>query len=308
MSPPTRRSYLATLASATAALSGCISGSPGNTTQDETTTRPTTTDSPATTEGIEELRLDFVRDVSTIEAPVTVYPADLQSWLREAASTGETIRAYVETGVYVPEPVLPAFEYVRLDTPEGDGEIDGFYELTAEGGTRYDLLVGASAVEEVPEDATVRPVADLPAERRELVTLAIEGSNDARVFPETELGEWVRHEFFGGYYSFEGETYLGAEVQQTDAAFFSTEVWYVLTLSPIAESEATTPATVRLPAIDASVRQVVDGLLPDEAGEAGAAANATAEVDSLPEAVVQFAVETDYLLTHTAVFAVTVDR
>lgn len=273
------------------------------TTEDGTTTRPTVTES-TTTEEIEGLRLDAVEDVSTIEAPVTVYPETLRSWLREAARTGEKIRAHAETGMYVPEPVLPAFKHVRLETPEDD-EIDGFYEVTAEGGTRYDLLVGASAVEEVPEDALVTSVADLPEERRELATRAIERRQTARVYPETELGEWVRHEFFGGYYSYEGTTYLGMEVEQTDAAFFSTVAWYVLSLSPVGREEASNPLVLRFPEIDERVRRIIDQLLADRRDGQVSTALGT---DASREAIAEFAGETDYLLAHTDVFAVTVEH
>ena len=86
-----------------------------------------------------------------------------------------------------------------------------------------ELLVGAER-SDPPSDATVTAVTDLPEANRDLAVATIEdGSGDARVYSETELGEWVRGSFFGCHYRYEGETCRGYEVQQTDAAFFGDE-------------------------------------------------------------------------------------
>lgn len=285
----TRRAWLAALAGVAAGCNGTGNdGSPAATT---TTTATSSTTTTSTTEPPAELRL---RPVSVEEAdgPMTVYPAELADWLRQAASTGETVREYAEVPAYNPVPVLPRFEMVEL---RGDDAVAGSYAVDAAGGPRYEHFVGAERVDEVPDGEEVTPVSDLPAERRTLAEAAIAEDQRARVYPETELGTWVRTEFYGGYFSHDGKRYRGHEVQQTDAAFFSQTVWYVLSLSPT-DGDGT---ALRLVDVDPAVREVIDRVIgedptPVERSERG----------PFPAAVTSFAAETEFLLTHTAVYEV----
>ncbi len=300
MTGRTRRAYLAGVATAGAGVAGCLedggSGSPTGTSP-RGSGAPSDADSPTGTAAPDRLVLDVVDAASAAaDAPLTVYPGALRRWLRRAARTDETVRGHDDAGVYTPRPVLPQFETIRLASA-GD-EVDGTYDLAAEGGTRYRLLVGADPVDP-PADATVTPVEELPERRRAFARMAISPEH-ATVYPETPLGEWVRHEFFGGYFDDDGEAYLGTEVQQTDAAFFSTTAWYVLSLSPV---EAADPAVLRCPDASAAATEAVDAAL-DGVDEGTTRATYDGE---LSDAVVRFAGRTAYLLTHDRVFAVSVE-
>lgn len=321
-----RRTYLGLLATVAGAAAGCLGDAPAaaddgpaddqsptatdtptitaaSTTQvgtDGSPERGTATDgtdtaSPTMTPADGRITLQMV-DVHD-GPPLRVYPTDLREILRTAASDEGPVRAVGSTSVYVPEPVLTAVETVELVDPEG--EAGGVYAVDCQGGTRYDLLVGA--VEATPpEGATVTSVADLSGERRDLAVKSIRNEGP-RVYPETELGEWVRTEFFDGYFAHEGTTYRGKEVQQTDAAFFSTEVWYVLELSPTAD--ATDPVTLDLASVDPTVRDRLDPILDDRSREQE---TYRADLAEIPGPVRSFLVETDRILTHTAALAVDV--
>lgn len=301
MNRQTRRRYLAGVAGVTATgVAGCLgdgtgSGAPTTTDTDSRTGTATPTATASTTR---RLVVEAVDLTGLADGQLTVYPPALRWWLRDAA-TGETVRGHDGTYLYTPEPVLPQLDSVRLETPDGD--VDGTYDVTADGGTRYQLIVGADPVDP-PADATVTAVEELPADRRELAEAAIDPEEYVTVYHETELGEWVREDFFGGYFEHDGEIYRGTEVQQTDAEFFSKTVWCILSLSPAADADD--PAALRLPEIDPSVRDVVDELL----GERTRNEDRTALViDDPPDAVVSFAEETDYLLTQPEVLAVEVE-
>ena len=258
---------------------------------------PTTTPSP--TPGPDTLRLAVVDD--PVDGRTVVYSERLRTWLRRAARSEEPIRVTAKTSFPMPEPVMTRFESVVLET--GDGSVDGTYAVDCEGGTRYDVLVGAGSVESTPENATATPVSDLSDRRRELALAAI-GNERATVFPETPLGEWVREEWFDGYFRHEGAVYRGKEVQQTDAAFFSEELWMTLALSERSGSNVGGP-TLSLVDPDPTVREFLDRALADwERNDEEAAETA----DELPEAVRAFAAETNHLLTLTTAFEVdTVD-
>lgn len=199
----------------------------------------------------------------------------------------------------MPGPVLPQFEAVTLET--GEAALDGTYAVDCEGGTHYRLLVGAQPAESVPGEATVTPVSGLPDRRREVALAAI-GNERVTVSPETRLGEWVRHGWFGGFFRHDGTVYRGTEVRQTDAALFSETLWIVLSLSPVAGSDVDGP-TLRFPDLDPSVRAFVDGELANRTGGDEGVART---VDPLPDPVRSFAPGTEYLLTHTAVYEVEV--
>lgn len=300
MERPTRRSYLAaTIAAGTA---GCLGGDDPSTETDEehgstdvgTRGDLVTTDSRTrrlVVEGVDPAR-------AAADGNLTVYPPALRRWLREAVDG--TVRGHDESYLYMPEPVLPQFDAVRLESSTWD--VDGNYDLTAEGGTRYQMMVGADPADP-PADATVTPVEQLPADRRDLARDAIDPEEYVTVYPETELGEWVRTGFFGNYFEYDGETYRGKEVQQTDAEFFSTRVWYVLALSP--EPSVGDRVTLRVGEIDPAVSDVIDDLLDERSRNE----DRTALVfDDLADAAAAFFAETEYLLTHPEVLRVEIER
>jgi len=318
-----RRAYLGLLAGAvTAGLGGCLgdgpTDGPGTDARSPTgtptrTDTATATDTPAPTATSGEsatgttddadtptpgptptggrLVAEYV-DPDTVTA-ATVYPRDLASLLLQAADADGRVRASASAFVYAPEPILPSFETVRLVTAEGEKR--GPYRVEGEAGIRYDHVVGAEQVEP-PENATVTPVDDLAAERRDLAVAAIEGESP-EVTPETELGEWVRESFYGAYVRDDGTTYRGGEIEQTDAAFFSTECWYILSLTPVDDGEGA--VTLRLPDLSVSVRETFDTLFEETTAYES---TGRIERDRFSADVVRFAAETDHLLTHTTTY------
>lgn len=266
------------------------------TTRSETTSDPTTPTDTATptdtetatdTETPTETPLRFtIEGVSEIprDESVVVYPPSLRSLLREAARTGDTLREAAGTFSYSPVPVLPTVETVELVS---DDETAGTYRITGDGGTRYQLQAGAERATP-PADATVTPVGDLTDPRRELAVAAITGE-DAGVYPETRLGEWARTSFFGSYVAYDGQTYRGHERKQTDAAFFSRQVWYIVSLSPV--ETAADPLRIRLDPVPSGVRQLLDPYFDTRTEAKPLVAN--------DPAVRAFVGDDPYLLTHT---------
>lgn len=292
-----RRALLAGLAGLVG-VAGCLGDrTPTATTSGDLETDHLETDPPAAG----RLTLDPVSPTDA-DGPLTVLPDDLRRWIRQAADA-TTVRSHANTYVYAaqqtyePIPPLTAFDRIRIEDPES--EASGSYTVDAEGGVYYERAVGAEAVS-TPDDADATPVSELSSERRELALDAIGAENGGapRVQPQTALGSWVRNEFFGGYYSHEGTTYRGHEVKQTDAAFFATEVWYVLSLSPI-ETEAT---TLTLAGPEDRARMVVDDLR----SEHETVERMERDVEGLnANAAETLAAEHPYLLTHDAVYQVT---
>lgn len=235
-------------------------------------------------------------DPAEVDGDLTVYPVDLREWLRTVATTDETVRAHAGTYSYDPSPPLAVFERVQLTDELGD--ISGIHDLSVEGDTRYRLHVGAEVVEP-PDDAEVTPVSSLSESRRRLTLAAIEGAagDEARVYPESEIGSWARTEFFGGYVSANGTSYRGVERQQTDAEFYATTVWYVLSTSAVDAPPA--PATLRFVTIDAAVRQEIDELRESE--DRPQSIETTVEGETAAK-IGTFTEETPYLLTHDAVY------
>jgi hypothetical protein len=289
-----RRGLLAALGSAVA-LAGCqtddeqssTDSPPG--TESETAT-PTSSPAPSGRFSLTPV------DPADADGELTVFPENLREWLRTVATTDETVRAHAGTYSVDPDPPLPAFERVQVLDELGD--IEGIYDLAVEGDTRYRLLVGAEPTDP-PDDADVTPVESLSAARRRLTLAAIEGAagDDARVYPETALGSWVRQELFGGFVSSDGETYRGFERQQTDAEFYATNVWYVL--SGTAVDAPSAPATLRLAAIDDRVRDVVEEL---QAATNRPQSTETAVTGETAAAVRAFVERVPFLLTHDAVY------
>ena len=293
-----RRALLAGVASLVG-IAGCLDdGTSTATTSTDPETANPETDPP--TAG--RLTLKPV-DPSSVDEPLTVVPDDLRRWLRQAAD-GATVRGKADSYVYPaqqryePIPPLTAFDRVQID--DSDGGAGGSYDVDADGGVYYERVAGAEPVSP-PADADVIPVSELSGERRELALAAIgaESSHDTRVEPQTALGSWVRNEFFGGYFSYEGTTYRGHEVQQTDAAFFATEVWYVLSLSPT-ESEAAT--TLDTSASAERARMLVDELRSEQE----TVERMERDVEGLNAGAAEtLAAAHPYLLTHDAVYRVT---
>lgn len=295
-----RRALLAGVAGL-AGIAGCLGGHDDEQTvplQDSPETPPTQSESSTDTESPTPTGQFSLTPVDPFDADgeLTVYPENLRTWLRTAATTDETVRAHAGTYSSDPSPPLPAFERVQLLDELGD--VEGIYDLAIDGGTRYKLHVGAESADP-PDDADVTPVSSLSEDRRDLALAAIEGAagDDARVYPETELGSWVRHDFFGGYVSYDGTTYRGFERQQTDAEFFATNVWYVLSATSVDAPSA--PATIRFAAIDAVVRRVIDELR--EAGERPQPMETGVEGETAAT-LRAFAENTPFLLTHDAIY------
>lgn len=309
MRPPhdrSRRSVLAAVGAGLAAVAGCTGGgttptdSPSDSPTDVHTSTVTHSASPSETpSGTLTLEPIPAREA---DDTLLVYPTDLREWLRTAATTEQTVRGHAETPSYDPSPPLPAFERVQL--ADESGELSGIYDLSVEGDTRYELLVGAEEADP-PADAEVTAVSSLAEERRQLALAAIGEStgDDARVYPETELGSWVREDFFGGYVSHDGTTYRGKEAKQTDAEFFATEVWYVLSATAVDAPSA--PTTLRLAGVDDAVRDVISELRTQKDRPATASTEVTGETRT---AVAGFADETPLLLTHDVVYRVTYEE
>lgn len=305
MAPPddrSRRAVLSTVAAGLVAIAGCAGGevtpteTPTDSPTDVHTATVTHTSSPSDTP-TGTLTLEPV-PIREVDGGILVYPSDLREWLRTVATTERTIRTHAKTPTYDPSPPLAAFERVHFD--DEAGELSGTHELSIEGDTRYELLVGAERTGP-PEDADVTAIPSLPEERRQLALAATGEStgDDARVFPETELGSWVRHGFFDGYFSHDGTTYRGTEAQQTDVEFFAKDVWYVLAATAVDAPSA--PATLRLAGVHESVRDVVSGLRRDEDRPASMSATITGETRA---AASGFAEENPFFLTHDAVYRV----
>lgn len=291
-----RRALLAGVAGLVG-TAGCGSdGTPTATTSGNPETDHPETDPPAAG----RLTLDPA-DPTDADEPLTVLPADLRRWIRQAAD-GTTVRSHADSYVYPVQqsyesiPPLTAFDRLEIDDPEGGGS----YAVDADGGVYYERVVGAEAVSP-PADENATPVSELSAERRELALTAIgaEDGGDPGVEPQTALGSWVRNEFFGGYVSHEGTVYRGHEVQQTDAAFFATEVWYVLLLSAT-ESEAATTLTLVAPPERA--RTIVDEMR----SEHETIERMERDVEGMNAGAAEtLAAEHPYLLTHDSVYRVT---
>lgn len=269
-----RRSILTSLGAIAGSVTGCLA--PGG--------------SGLADSGSSRLRLDAVDEVTT-DGTVTVYPSVLREWLREAATRSTPVRGYDETFIEDPDPFLDRVEAVELT---GTGDVDGVYDVSVDGGPRYELHVGAAPVDDIPADATVTDLSALSGARRDLVRRAIDESR-AKVYPETALGEWARTEFFGSHVRHDGTTYRGHEVQQTDAAFFSEKVWYVLSLSAGAR-EASSPLTLELASIPDAVAEAVEPLFSERQQ------TVTSDPVSLDAESRTFVEETTFLLTHTRLF------
>jgi len=230
---------------------------------------------------------------------VAVYQPTLRASLREAATTDSVVRTVAETTVDNPQPVLPSFDAVEL--VDESGAASGVYDLTAEGGTHYRMTVGArevTGVEEVTSLSTLSPA------RRELLRSAIRGEY-VGVTPETERGAWVRHEVFGHAFEADGTVYRFRERSATDAAFFSSDVWYTLELEPTDAPESE-PVRLRLAELDDTVRATLDPLV--ESGTHRRAPDRVAsEPGPVPEAVTAFADRTAGILIHVGALALTVE-
>jgi len=231
---------------------------------------------------------------------VTVYQRSLRETLREAATTDGVVRTVAEATVDNPQPVLPTFGSVEL--VDESGAASGVYDLVAEGGTNYRMALEAREVTD--PDGPVTSLSALPSARREFLRSAIR-DEFVSVTPQTERGEWVRHEVFGHAFEADGTVYRFREWSATDAAFFSDEVWYTLALEPT-DQPAETPVRLRLAEAADDVRATLDPLV-----ESGTYRRAPERVASdpgpLPEAVTVFADRTDGLLIHVGALALAIE-
>jgi hypothetical protein len=293
MCPPTRRRVLAGAVPLLAGLAGCGGRSAGGDSTPDPAAEPST---PTAAPDATRLRFEPVPVANATEGDrIGVYPPNLQAWVRRAAMEDGRLRVHATTRVPAPTPPLVLFRRARV---VGGGAADGQYAVRATGGPRYRYLASARAA--TPSaDATVIPVSTLSAPRRRLVRAAV--ADRAAFYPETERGEWARRVFFGGYVRVDGTVYEGYERQQTDAAFFSQEAWYILDMES-ADGESGPTFDVNGP--DEGVRSVLDELLDRRDPDAGVGLDAAA----LPESVVRFVANTDYLLTHGALLKSSVER
>lgn len=294
MHPCTRRRVLGGLGGLLAVTAGC--GEASSSADSATpTVEPTATATPAA----ERISLD-PRDPEDIDdgARVAVHPPMLQRWLRETATSDGPLRVHATARIQSPSPPLLAFDRIRL-AGAGD-DANGPYALRASGGTRYRYLAGAEAVTP-PANATVTSIEDLSSEQRRLVEAAVASDDRARFYPETERGEWARTAFFDGYVRVNDTVYRGYELQQTDAAFFSEGVWYVLDLEPVEEESG---PILHAGAVDGGIREVIDALLGRREREKAVALDA----EGLPGSVIRFVADHDFLLTHGALLAMRVER
>ena len=289
---------LAATGSAVSLLAGCSAETTPDGTDDDTTeTTAASTSTDVRTETPEPtVRLEPTAPPS--DSTLLVYPTDLRSWLRTAATEDRTLRVHATASVPAPNPPLSAYDRVQLTDASAD--VEGRYEVGLSSGIRYEYIAGAEAVDP-PEGAEVTPISSLSDERRSLVEAAVAGEWDrARFYPETRLGQWVRTQFFDGYVRADGTVYRGHEVQQTDAAFFSRECWYVLSLSLTDDGPA---PSLSLASVDPTVRRTLDDLFADRNPREAV----TRAAGDLPQSFVRFAVETDHVLTHAGTFEVSVN-
>ncbi|QZY00533.1 hypothetical protein [Halobaculum rubrum] len=284
MVPTRRRSLLAALGALGAtAVAGCL----GDTPTELSDGNPLAT--------VDTLRLSAADGLPT-DRPVRVHPRPLASLLERGATTGDRVRATGSILLTGRPPLLSGERTVRLT---GEGVDDGAYVLDIDGGLLYEWLLGATAVEDPPTDADIVAVDDLDDDRRSLVVEAIEGRR-ATVEPQTPLGTWARTEFVDGYVRHEGTVYRGRERQQTDAAFFSNEVWYVASVTP-ADAAPDDALTLHLDPLPPAARRAVDDLLGDWASTRDLV---EADVSDLGDRSRRALAETDRLLAHVAVLEV----
>jgi hypothetical protein len=295
MTRQTRRAFLASTTAIAGAGAGCTGlrhalgddGDTPGTDQDG----PPPTESP-TRSAAPELTLEAVSPPSAgpEEEPrvLTVYPESMALALRRAASIEGTYRNAAAAFVKAPEPFWTAYDTVRLAGPENTAD-DGVYEMDSEGGVRYELLVGADRLD---GDRPAAEVSALEGERRELALAAIRNEGP-RVYPETELGEWVRTEWFGNRWAYEGTVYRGKEVQQTDAAFFSEQVWATVQMR---ETVGHPAVAFELRAPGDAVRDALDPVFAEWSKH-----EPTVTLEDPPAAVREYLEPTDLLATHTTV-------
>jgi hypothetical protein len=136
-------------------------------------------------------------------------------------------------------------------------------------------------------------VSELEGERRELALAAVRNERP-RIYPETELGEWVRAEWFDDRWEYDGTVYRGKEIQQTDAAFFSDQVWATVRMR---ETRAEPQVVFELRAPGDAVRETLDPVLADWSRD-----ETSTEVADPPAPVVEYLTGADLVATHTTVF------
>lgn len=302
---PRRRALLASLASlGTAAAAGCLTNTGETATADPSvaddassaSSESTDTGGAGTTGST--LRLRALDGLPT-DGTVHVHPRALARLLERGVNTDGTVRTHDRALLQGQSPLLAGERTLRVD---GSAVQRGVYTLAFDGGPRYEWLVGATAVDDPPADADVLDLDALSSDRRSVVREAIAGGR-VTVYPETPLGTWVRTEFVGGYVRHDGTVYRGRERQQTDAAFFADEVWYVGTVTAAEDDDPAAPTLVLDP-LPTAARRAVDDLLG-----AWASNRAPVETDigTLPTDARDALGATDAVLTHVAAFEVSVD-
>ena len=292
---PSRRTFVASVAAASATLAGCAGvgdGSDPSTsdgtdpTDRSTTTHQTTADGPQ----VQGLQVD----PGGVHGAIRVVPDGLRTLLVDATRSDGAVRGHYPMLVnQPPSPDLAAFESVELRGTDG---VDGTYSVDVQAGGRYRMQFDAAPAESVPDDATVVDGSELTGAQREFVRSAT-GSDSAEVYPETELGTWARTVLAEGYVHLDGEVYAGRERQQTDAEFFADRVWYVLSLEPV---DADDPPVLDCEPVEPGLAEAVAGVVEDDRG-------VPRLVEEPSEALVRLARTTDAVLLHNVTVRLSVE-
>jgi hypothetical protein len=297
---PSRRTFVATLAAASATLAGCAGLGDGS--MDSPQTDETAADGPGTTgtdskttDGTPAVGFDGVSP-QDVDGRIRVLPDGLRDLLVDAARADGVVRGHYEMLMNrPPSPDLAALEAVELRGTDG---VDGTYTADVQAGGRYRMQFVTERVASVPADATVVDGGELTGPQREFV-LNASGSSAAEVYPGTELGTWARTVLDEGYVRIDGEVYRGRERQQTDAEFFANRVWYVLSLA--AGAGATEPAVLDCTSVEQGVVDEVAALV------AADTPGGDAEATPPSEALVRLARETDAVMLHNLTLRLSIE-
>lgn len=236
-----------------------------------------------------------------------MFPEALQGWLVRAATEDVVVRKQAQ--VYSLEQFVPADrlpitrpEHVLLDSDRARDELsDQPFGLDVKSGLGKEATFRAERIDTQPEDRTVIEVDDLPSEKREL---AVELVNEEFVTlrPEAELAEWIRTEVLDAYLRHEGVYYQVSNPPGTDDGFLEGIVYFIIDLTRTSAGEAENPVTIRLPGDRSAVRPFVEAALENREGEVARYAT-----QKLPEDVVRFAENTDFLMTYADLYRVRVE-
>ncbi|WP_440990943.1 hypothetical protein [Haloarchaeobius baliensis] len=293
---PSRRTFVASVAAASATLAGCAGLDSGDDRPTNDGTEPT--DAPTTTQSTttaDDPRVQGLQvDPGGVHGAIRVVPDGLRRLIVDAAREDGVVRGHYEMFVdQPPSPDLAAFETLELRGTDG---VDGTYAVDVQTGGRYRMQFEAAPAESVPDDATVVEGSELTTEQREFVRNAT-GSDPAETYPETELGTFARTVLAESYVRLDGEVYQGRERRQTDAEFFADRVWYVLSLEP---TDADDPPVLDCTPVESGMAEAVAGVVEDDRGTPRL-------VEEPTDRLVQLARETDAVMLHNLTLRLSVE-